>query len=120
MEESTSERRTCERIITENIYVDVSDGKGFFLGEIFDVSKFGLCMMDVPKALREDVEKMTVIVSGNGGRRFRMDVVAKWSTRDSRKKSVGVEILKPPRGWAEFVTKFIPINEDDVWGRNPL
>jgi len=107
MAENITERRKFQRIPLTEIAVDVSDGKGFFMGAVYDISRFGLCMKDMPIKLKGDVEKMTVIVAGRGGR-FKMNVKPRWSTRDHQKKSVGAEILDAPWGWTEFVMKFEP------------
>lgn len=107
MVEKITERRKFQRIPLTDIAVDVSDGKGFFMGAVYDISRFGLCMKEMPLKLKGDVEKMTVIVAGRGGR-FKMNVKPRWSTRDDQKKSVGAEILDAPWDWTEFVMKFEP------------
>lgn len=85
------------------------------MGAVYDISRFGLCMTDMPIKLQSDVGKMTVIVAGKGGR-FRLNVKPKWSTGDSRKKSVGAEILDAPWVWTEFVMKFEPAAGDEARG----
>jgi hypothetical protein len=109
------ERRKYQRIVMENLSVDVSDGVGFFPGIVSDVSRFGMSMTDLPKRLDGDVKKMIVVISGKGGH-FKMSVRPKWSTSDGLRKSVGAEISNTPWGWTEFVMNFEPVFHDDVWG----
>jgi hypothetical protein len=113
MAEKITERRKFQRIPLTEIAVDVSDGTGFFMGSVYDISRFGLCMKDMPVKLRGDVGQMTVIVAGRGGR-FKMNVKPRWSTRDNQKKSIGAEILDAPWGWTEFVMKFEPAANGEV------
>ena len=108
------ERRKFQRIETYGISADVSDGTGFFLGTVQDVSRFGLCMSDMPKKLNDNVKKMTVVVSGKG-EHFKMSVRPRWSTKNTPKKTVGAEILNAPWGWTEFVMNFEP-SHGNAWG----
>ncbi len=108
------EKRHYPRIMVNNLTIDVSDGVGFFYGQISDASRFGLCLMDVPRKVDETAGKMTAIVNGPE-MHFKMIVIPKWSAAtDSLNKSVGVEIVDPPRDWIDFVMNFEP--EDDSWG----
>ena len=107
------EKRRHPRTATENITVDVSDGHRFFSGIVSDVSRYGFRMTDLPKNLDSDVRKMTVIVSGRG-KRFKMMVTPKWSTRDNLTKSVGAEILNVTWDWTEFAIDFEPVTHKDV------
>lgn len=109
------EKRNHQRIAIKNLFVDASDGVGFFHGVISDASRFGVCVTDLQKKMDGNVKRMTVIVSGQG-RHFKMNVRPKWSTYDGISKSIGAEILNAPWGWTEFIMKFEPKEEDDVWG----
>ena len=94
----------------ENLSVDISDGTGFFQGTVFDISRFGLCLTDLPNLLNGDAETMTIVVSRRG-RHFRMKVRPRWycHTDGGARKSFGVEILALPAGWEEFVLNFEPL-----------
>ena len=98
----------------ENLSVDIADGVGFFQGMVSDVSRFGICMTDLPKRINGDAEKMTIVVSGRAGH-FKMNVRPRWYTRGSARRSVGVEIMDVPWGWNEFVKNFEPVFHKDVW-----
>lgn len=98
----------------DNLTVDVSDGVGFFQGLVSDISRFGMCLTDLPKRLNGAARKMTVVVSWKG-EHFKMDVRPRWFTEDGAGKYVGVEITNAPWSWTEFVMKFEPAIEKDVW-----
>ena len=110
------EKRRHPRVAVKNLSVDVSDGHRFFSGIVSDVSRFGFRMIDLPKNLNADVKKMTAIISGRG-KRFKMIVKPKWSTKESLTKSVGAEILDVPWDWTEFAMDFEPVahKDADVW-----
>lgn len=66
-------QRNHPRLEIKNLSVDASDGVGFFQGVISDVSRFGVCLTDLPKKLNRKAKIMTVVVSGQG-KNFKMSV----------------------------------------------
>jgi hypothetical protein len=110
------EKRKHLRIAMDNLSVDVSDGVGFFQGKVADISRFGVCMTDLPKHLSGDAKKMTIVVSGTGSH-FKMEARPQWYTHGGVMKSVGVEFLIIPKGWAKFVMNLEPVwlLADDIW-----
>ena len=99
------EKRKYMRIGMKTLSVDISDGVGFFSGKVSDASCFGLCLTDLPNHLNEQEKIMTIVVSAREGH-FKMNVMAKWSSRENIRKSVGVKIISAPWEWTEFVMKF--------------
>lgn len=99
------EKRRHQRITVNNIWADVSDGKGFFSGEVTDLSRFGLRMTDLPEKLDNSSQRLSIVVSGYG-KNFKMLVRPRWSQKELNQKSVGVEIINAPWGWTEFVMDF--------------
>lgn len=87
-------QRNHPRLEIKNLSVDASDGVGFFQGMISDVSRFGVCLTDLPKKLNGKAKIMTVVVSGQG-KNFKMSVRPRWSNIDGNGRSVGAEILNP-------------------------
>ena len=108
------DKRRHPRMAVDGFTVDLADGKGFFSGTVGDLSRFGLMVENVPKRLDELASVYSVIVSGQGSS-FKMKARLRWSGRASISKKVGIEILKAPWGWTEFVLQFEP-KPDDVWG----
>ncbi len=110
------EKRRHNRFVVGNLQVDISDGQGFFSGTVEDLSRFGLKLNDVHKKLNDRAKNFSLIVSGQG-KHFKMSAKPKWTLGQSFSKKIGLEIVKAPLGWAEFVMKFEPVYED-VWGAN--
>ena len=108
-------KRRHRRIEVANFSVDVSDGKGFFSGQVTDLSRVGLQLNDIPKRLNHNASKLSVVVSGNG-KNFKMQAIPKWACENGHYKNVGIELVNVPFSWTEFVIGFEP-GEVDVWGR---
>jgi hypothetical protein len=109
------EKRKQLRVAMENLSVDVADGSGFFKGTVYDISRFGLCVTDLPSQINGEAEAMTVSISGKEGS-FTMNVRPRWYCHGNVRKSIGVEITKIPLGWTQFVMNFEPALHIDVWG----
>jgi hypothetical protein len=108
------ENRENQRVAIEGLRADISDGIGFFPGVLSDISRFGMRMVDLPKRLNDKSKRMTVVVNGCG-RNFKMLVKPRWSAESGMRKMVGVEIINSPWAWTEFVMKYEPRVEEDVW-----
>ncbi len=93
---------------------DLSDGLGFFSGEVIDISRDGMLMTNLPKRLDDQNLTMTAVISGNGSH-FKMLVRPCWSSVDGMHKSVGFEIISIPWEWTEFVMDFEPRVDKDAW-----
>ncbi len=106
--------RTYERVEIEGLNADISDGKGFFPGVIYDISRFGLRMTDLPKRINEKKQRMTAVISGHG-RNFKMIVRPRWVERVGLRKMVGFEIINTPYDWTDFVMRHEPQSEGDAW-----
>jgi len=64
--EELTKQRNHPQLEIKNLSVDASDGVGFFQGVISDVSRFGVCLTDLPKKLNGKAKIMTVVVNGQG------------------------------------------------------
>ncbi len=107
------DNRECCRIEVEGLNADISDGVGCFPGLVSDVSRYGICMTDLPRRLNHKKRKMTVVVYGHG-KNFKMLVRPKWSTETGIRKMVGFEVLSTPWAWTDFVREMEHPQEDDV------
>ncbi|MGW8158812.1 MAG: PilZ domain-containing protein [Desulfoprunum sp.] len=111
------EKRRHQRMTINNLWADVSDGKGFYSGMVTDLSRFGLRLTDLP--LRCDTsQRLSIVVSGQG-KNFKMLARPCWTKKDNTQKSVGVEIMNASWGWTEFVMSHEP-PPVDVWGEVAL
>lgn len=107
------DKRRHPRIDSLGLAIDVSDGLGFFSGSINNLSRFGLCMNDLPAKLDQKAKRLSIVVSGHG-KNFKMVGRPRWTEAGKYKKNVGVEIVNAPWGWTEFVMSMEP-KEADPW-----
>ena len=101
------EKRRHPRILLTDLSIDVSDGLGFFSGSIHNLSRFGICVNDLPAKLDQNAKRLSVVVSGKG-RNFKMVGRPRWTEAGKFKKNIGVEIVNAPWGWTEFVMSMEP------------
>lgn len=96
------EHRTYPRIHFREQFAHISDNKNFFRGTVQNVSRFGLCLKDLPADIDDTIRTWSVLVN-HQGTTYKLSAVPKWSTLDGQKKSVGVEILDAPLEWTDFL-----------------
>lgn len=106
--------RVYQRIDIQGLNGDISDGAGFFPGSVTDISRFGMCMSDLPQRVNEQTKRMTVVISGHG-KNFKMVVRPRWSEKTGMRKMVGFEILNTPWEWTDFVMNLEPREERQIW-----
>jgi hypothetical protein len=108
------EKRRHPRIGNIPYLVDISDGVGFYTGYVNNLSRFGICLQDIPNRLNQHAEKLSVVISG-GGQNFKIKARARWTEQQKYSKNIGLEIVNAPWGWTEFVMEKEP-PQDDIWG----
>lgn len=116
----SNNKRKHPRVELEGLSIDVSDGVGFCSGAAVDISRFGMCLVNLSKRLGKDSELYTVVATTEDGKNFKFKVRPKWAETGMTSKTVGVEIDNAPWKWTEYVMSHEPANddEDDVWGGN--
>lgn len=112
---SSMENRVYTRIATRGISADLSDGVGCYQGLVTNISRYGVCIQDIPVKLDTDVKRLTAIVSGQG-QNFKMLIRPQWTTADRLNRRIGGEILNSPYGWLDFVINKEPRHKNDEWG----
>jgi len=93
---------------------DISDGRGFFIGTVHDISRFGLALDDLPAKINTHAHRFTVIVDGQGGH-FKLKISPRWETEAGHQKFIGGRIEQSSIAWTDFVMRFEP-EDDDIWG----
>lgn len=96
------EHRKYPRVTVDTLMADISDGKGFFIGMIDNVSRFGLQISDLSKQLDSTTEILTGIINGQG-ENFKMFLKPRWEVANGQKKRVGFEIESCSWGWTDYV-----------------
>lgn len=100
------ENRNQPRLQLKNMSVDIFDGVGFFSGTIKDISRYGLCMKQVPSSLEDGMRRLTIVVSGMD-KNFRMIVRPRWFNYDGYTQDIGVRIVESPRAWQQFIDELM-------------
>lgn len=101
------DKRKYPRIHSITFQAHISDGDKFFSGSVRNISQYGLCLDDVPKKIRHEARRLSVVISG-GGNTFKVLTRTCWAEEERLRKSIGMEILKAPWGWTEFVLSHEP------------
>lgn len=105
--------RKHPRVNMSGMEIDISDLGGFSSGTIKDVSRFGVCITDIPRRLRTKDNSITLMITGNG-RRIKLQAIPKWEEESGLTMTAGVNIESVPREWVELVKKLEP-QDDDIW-----
>lgn len=98
------QNREYRRLEIPHIQADVSDGKGFFNGEVKNLSRFGLSITDIPVDLDNSSDIYSVILDGPGTH-FKLLVRPIWEQNDGISKTIGARIENSPWTWTEFVMR---------------
>jgi hypothetical protein len=101
------EKRKHPRIIIDDMTIDVSDGIGFCTGEVRDISRLGMCLVNLARRLGKNTDAYTVVASREG-KHFKFRVRPKWVVNGPYDKKVGVEIDNVPAQWTEYVIALEP------------
>ncbi len=116
MNQQHAEQRQHTRTSLAGMEIHISDRAGFCTGNIKDVSRFGICITDLPRKLHAKHGLFDAIVSGNG-KNFKLRLEEKWKAKDGLTTMVGAGIDNVPWNWTEMVIHHEPAN-DDVWSTN--
>ncbi len=110
------EQRQHPRLNGVGLEIDISDRIGFSTGILKDISRFGVCITDIPRKLRTENSSFTVVISGKG-KRFKLRLMPKWEIQDGLMMVTGTIIDKAPWEWTEMIMRMEPRNED-IWASN--
>lgn len=101
------DQRKYPRISSINFQADISDGEKFFTGLVQNVSQYGLCLDEVPKKIKHDARRLSVVISA-GDTTFKILARTCWAEEERFNKTIGLEIVKAPWNWTEFVLSHEP------------
>ncbi len=114
--EDKMEKRKNRRIFTQGLSVEISDGIGFYKGNVSDVSTAGIRMVDLPPRLDGKSSWLVVVITGHDAS-HRMFIKPRWSVLKGTGMSIGGVIVDPSWDWADFIRGFEPetrtINEGE-------
>lgn len=106
-------KRRHLRLDVQGMEVDISDDIGFCSAQVRDISRFGVCLSEIPRKLHVKGDKFLVVISDQK-HHFKMQVQSRWEKKQGFDTILGVEIKDAPWSWTEFLSTMEPA-DDDVW-----
>jgi len=89
--------------------IDISDRVGFSTGTVKDISRFGICISDIPRKLHIKDNCITVVVSSKN-KRFKLLLRPQWEKQDGLTRVTGTVIDNAPWEWTEMIMRLEPKN----------
>ncbi len=105
--------RRHQRVEVENLVANLSDGVDSYPVTVSNISRLGMLLNDIPKCLKNQEHKLSIIVSTKG-KDFTMQVEPKWVSTHKTENKLGLVILDPPLDWTVFAMFCEPADED-IW-----
>jgi len=96
------EHRKFPRLNTTGMEVSIADRVGFSTGLIKDISRYGICITDLPRKLQPVNNSVTVVVSAKG-QQFRLLLKPQWEKQEGVMVATGTVINDVPRDWTTMV-----------------
>jgi len=96
------EHRKYPRLNAAEMDISISDKIGFSSGTVKDVSRFGVCITDIPRRLQLENDCITVIIN-NRDKRFKLQLKPQWEKQDGLTIATGTIIDEAPWEWAELI-----------------
>lgn len=110
------EQRQHPRLNAVGMEVDISDRIGFSTGILKDISRFGVCITNIPRKLQPKNSFFTVVIS-NKGKRFKLQLKPQWEKQDGLTMVTGAIIDNAPWNWTEMIMQMEP-QDEDIWASN--
>ncbi len=96
------EKRKYLRLNTAGMEVNISDRFGFSTGTIKDISRFGVCIADLPRKLQTKDNIVVAIISANG-QQYKLLLKPQWEKQDGLTIVTGTKIDGVPRDWMQMI-----------------
>jgi len=112
------DKRRQTRLNAVGLEVGISDRVGFSTGTIKNISRFGVCITDIPRKLHPKDSAITITISGKE-KRFKLQVSPKWEKQDGLTMTTGAMIDNVPLDWMKMIKNMEP-QEEDIWAHVPL
>ncbi len=97
----------------KNLFAEVNDGIGFSEGTVSNISRYGLCITDLPRFIHTDAKTMMLLIPMKE-HYFRLFVKPKWFISENGTMTIGSEIMNTPWRWKDYVRNHEPLQERDV------
>lgn len=108
------DKRQYPRVQVANMMVDISDRVGFCSGVVKDVSRFGICITDIPRKLHPKNDCVEAVIFSQG-QKFKLKLRQRWLKKSGVNMEVGARIDNVPWAWTEMAMGGEP-DSGDIWG----
>lgn len=102
---ASGNRRRDSRLSIAPIAVRVSDGRRSAPASLSNISRYGLCLKNLPEQLIQTAEKLTVSFTEQGTGLQNLRIQPLWMHAEDTGLAIGSTVHKPPPQWLEFVRK---------------
>ncbi len=99
---NTTEQRKYVRLNATGMDISISDKVGFSSGTLKDISRFGVCIVDLPRPLQSDNDGITAVITASE-KRFKLRLKPQWEKQDGLMMVMGAIIDDVPLDWTEMV-----------------
>lgn len=110
------EQRNHLRLAAIGMEIDISDRVGFSTGTVKDISRFGICISDIPRKLHTKDNCITAVVSSKE-KRFKLLLRIQWERQEGLTMLTGTIIDNAPWEWTEMIMQMEP-KSNDIWATN--
>ena len=98
------EHRKYPRLNAAEMDISISDRIGFSNGIVKDVSRFGVCITDIPRRLQPENDCITVVIN-NRDKRFKLQLKPQWEKQEGLTIATGTAIDEAPWEWVELIMR---------------
>jgi hypothetical protein len=98
------EQRQHIRSSINGLTVYISDQAGLCNGVIKDISRFGICIGDIPRKLQTKNGSFNAVINGKGNT-FKLQLKEKWKDENGQTTIIGAGIDDAPWDWAEMTLR---------------
>jgi hypothetical protein len=112
------DKRRYPRTPVSNVTADISDGSGFFFGQIGNISETGVLIEGVPKKINHYAKSLSLVIASKR-KNFKVLTHSEWTQEVNDTKTLGLKILETNLDWINFINKFQP-QKVDVWAASNL
>ncbi len=98
------EKRQHVRTSMDGMTVYVCDDRGLCAGTLKDISRFGVCITDIPRKLQTLDGSFDAVIHG-AGYSFKLRLHEKWKAGNNHTTMVGAVIDSVSRDWTEMTLR---------------
>jgi hypothetical protein len=113
------EQRKYVRLNAMGMEVDIADRIGFCTGTIKDISRFGVCITDIPRKVRTKNNFISVVISTKD-KHFKLQLRPQWEKQEGLTMVTGTIIDEAPLDWTKMIMQLEPQNNDILSTKSPV